>query len=61
MLEIINSPKYDAEKTDKREKFEKILIETERLCGKPVMLSPRSTGTDGKGGVNKYRRRKKKR
>ena len=61
MLEIINDPSYDAEKTDQRERFEKILVETERLCGKPVMLSPRSTGTDGKAAVNKYRRKKRKR
>ena len=61
MLEIINDPSYDAEKTDQRERFEKILVETERLCGKPVMLSPRSTGTDGKATVNKYRRKKRKR
>ena len=61
MLEIINDPSYDAEKTDQRERFEKILVETERLCGKPVMLSPRSTGTDGKATVSKYRRKKRKR
>ena len=61
MLEIINDPSYDAEKTDQRERFEKILVETERLCGKPVMLSPRSTGTDGKAALNKYRRKKRKR
>merc|ERR1711991_355100 len=30
-IALKDSPKYDAEKTDKREKFEKILIETERL------------------------------